>query len=295
MARQLALRGDVTKVYLACRNPQRAQAAQRDLERGTGTAVFQIVIMDVADPRSVRSAMASVDRPLDVLVMNAGGSGGRAPMALTASGATQIFASNVLGHVVLLEELIKNQKLTGVAELVGSEAALGVTKLRVPRPTFTSSSVDEFASVIDGSFFGGRKVNPGLAYGQVKYLGALWMAATARKHPELRFITMSPGNTAGTEGTRDLPNPMRFLIRHVLPRVGPAFKLVHPLTVGTQRLIDGVTDQSLISGAFYASAADQLTGPVIDQATINPDLRDPVIQDHANEAIHRFLSPQETR
>ncbi len=295
MARQLALRGDFAKIYLGCRNQARAEAAKRELENVTGTARFEIVLMDVSDPRSVRSATAFLHRPLTALVMNAGGSGGPAPMALTPDGVTEIFASNVLGHVVLLEALLASQMLSVVAELIGSEAALGVAKLRLPRPVFTDSSADEFASVIDGSFFAGRKVNPGLAYGQVKYLGALWMAATARKHPELRFITMSPGNTAGTEVNRDLPAPARLVVRHVLPRVAPLLKLGHPLEVGTRRLIDGITDPSLHSGVFYASAANQLTGPVVDQATINPDLRDPVIQDHADEAIHRFLSPPEAR
>ncbi len=32
------------------------------------------------------------------------------------------------------------------------------------------------------------------------------------------------------------------------------------------------------SGSFYASTANKLTGPVIDQTTIMPDLRDPSIQ-----------------
>ncbi len=289
VARQLALRGDVKKIYLGCRNPQRAQAAQQDLERTTGRSIFEIVLMDVSDPRSVMAAMPSIEAPLDALIMNAGGSGGPTPMALTADGVTQLFASNVLGHVVLLEGLIATAQISGVAELVGSEAAVGVPKLRLPRPTFASSSADEFASVIDGTFFSGGKVNAGLAYGQVKYLGALWMAALARKHPELRLITMSPGSTAGTSVNRDLPAPARLLVRHVLPRVAPILKLGHGLDVGARRLIDGITDPSLANGAFYASAANQLTGPVVDQVTISADLRRSAIQDQADEAIHRFL------
>ncbi len=289
VARQLALQGNFAKIYLGCRNPQRAQAAQRDLERTTGMSIFAIALMDVSDPRSVTAAISSIEGPLDALVMNAGGSGGPTPMALTADGVTQLFASNVLGHVALLESLLAGGRISGVTELVGSEAAVGVPKLRIPRPTFASSSADEFASVIDGSFFAGGKVNAGLAYGQVKYLGALWMAALARKHPELRFITMSPGNTAGTDVNRDLPAPAVLLVRHVLPRVAPILKIGHELDVGARRLTDGLTDPSLANGAFYASAANQLTGPIVDQATISPDLRDPAIQDQANEAIHRFL------
>jgi hypothetical protein len=51
-----------------------------------------------------------------------------------------------------------------------------------------------------------------------------------------------------------------------------------------------VTDPLLRSGAFYASKASALTGPVIDQADIISELRDPARQDHAAKAIHRFLA-----
>jgi NAD(P)-dependent dehydrogenase (short-subunit alcohol dehydrogenase family) len=48
VARQLALRDDVARIYLACRNPIRAQAAQADLEAATGRSIFDIVVMDVS-------------------------------------------------------------------------------------------------------------------------------------------------------------------------------------------------------------------------------------------------------
>jgi hypothetical protein len=41
---------------------------------------------------------------------------------------------------------------------------------------------------------------------------------------------------------------------------------------------------------FYASAANKMKGPAVDQTDIFPDLANPSLQDHANEAIHRFLT-----
>lgn len=247
--------------------------------------------MDMRDLDSVRRTIPAIETPVDAVVMNAGGMGGPHPMALTPDGATEIFAANVLGHVVLLEELLAAGALGEVAVLTGSEAARGVPKLRISRPAFTSGSVDEFASVIDGSFFGDRKPNVRLTYGQVKYLGALWMAALARQHPGLRFFTRSPGNTAGTHALRDLPLPMRVLAQRVLmPYVAPALGVAHKLDDGAQRLVTAVTDPTLRSGVFYASKLTALTGPVVDQADIIPELRDPIRQDHAAEAIHRFLA-----
>jgi NAD(P)-dependent dehydrogenase (short-subunit alcohol dehydrogenase family) len=291
VARQLALRPDFERIYLGCRNSAKAERAKLDLQRTTGRSIFEVVIIDLTDLASVRAAASAIDGRLDAVLLNAGGTGGPTPAALTVDGVTGVFAQNVLGHVVLLEELIAAGALTEVAVLTGSEAARGVPKLRIPRPGFNDSSVDEFASVIDGSFFRDRKFNAMLAYGQVKYLGALWMAAMARRHPELRFITMSPGNTAGTEAMRDQPAPMRIIAnRVVLPYVMPALGVGHKLEVGAKRLVDAVTDPSLHSGTFYASAAKTITGPIIDQAEIVVELRDETIQEHAYAAIHRFAS-----
>src|ERR1700683_1756613 len=283
VARQLALRPEIARIYLACRNQDRATAAKADLEAATGRSIFDIILMDVADLSSVRAGLAAINGSLDALVMNAGGVGGKTPMDLTADGVTYMFASNVLGHAALLEGLLSEDRLGDVAVFAGSESARGVPKLRMKRPSFVSTSADELATVIDGSYFADRKTDRNLAYGQVKYIGALWMAYLARQHPGRRFITVSPGNTSGTEGPNDLSLPLRLAARYVMPYLG----ISHKLDVGARRLVDGVTDLTLSSGVFYASAANKLTGPLVDQADTFPDLANPLFQDHANEAIHR--------
>ncbi|HEX4393990.1 MAG TPA: hypothetical protein VH084_21000 [Mycobacterium sp.] len=64
----------------------------------------------------------------------------------------------------------------------------------------------------------------------------------------------------------------------------------HSLEDGGRRLVGALTDPSLRSGVFYASAATTLTGPVIDQATIMPELGDAAVQDHAMQAIGRLVT-----
>jgi NAD(P)-dependent dehydrogenase (short-subunit alcohol dehydrogenase family) len=290
VARQLALTGDFDRIYLACRNTDSGRSAAADLERLTGRSIFTVVRMDLTDLDSVRSALGTLDGPLHSVVMNAGGTGGPTPLALTADGVTHVFGSNVLGHVVLLENLLAAGALTSTAVLVGSEAARGVPSMGMARPTFADHSVQEFASVIDGSFFKQRKFNTFLAYGQVKYLGALWISALARQHPNLRLLTVSPGNTAGTDALRDMGPLTRALMNHLLlPYVLPALGRGHRLETGAKRLVAGVTDKQLRSGVFYASASNKVTGPLVDQAEIVADFRDPAIQQHADDAIHRFV------
>src|ERR1022692_44696 len=285
VARQLALRSEIARIYLACRNQDRATSAKAELEAATGRHIFDILLMDFADLGSVRAGLAAIDGSLDALVMNAGVIGGKT-MDLTANGVTTLFATNVRGHVVLLEGLLTEIRLGEVAVFVGSEAARGVPKLRMKRPSFVSTSADELATVIDGSYFAGRKADPNLAFGQVKYIGALWMAYLARQYPDCRFITVSPGGTSGTQAANDLALPLRLAAKYVMPALGFA----HKLDVGARRLVDGVIDPTLSSGVFYASAANKLTGPLVDQADIFPDLANLSFQDHANEAIHRFIT-----
>ena len=112
------------------------------------------------------------------------------------------------------------------------------------------------------------------------------MAYLARQYPDRRFITVSPGNTTGTQAPNDLQLPLRIAAKYVMPHLG----IAHKLDVGAKRLVDGVTDPTLSSGVFYASAANTLKGPLVNQADIFPDFANPTFQDHANEAIHRFIS-----
>src|SRR5246127_4818483 len=258
VARQLALRPEMARIYLACRSQERATTAKAELEGATGRRIFDIVVMDVANLDSVRAGLAAVDGFVDALVMNAGVIGPQS-MALTVDGVTTVFATNVLGHVVLLEGLLAEGRLGEVAVFVGSEAVRGVPKLRMKGPSFVSTSADELASVIDGRYFANLKPDFNLAFGQAKYIGALWMAYLARKYPNRRFITISPGNTTGTGAASGLPLPMR---------------------VGAKRRVDGVTDPALSSGAFYASAENKLNGPMVNQADFVPGLSNPSFQDN---------------
>jgi NAD(P)-dependent dehydrogenase (short-subunit alcohol dehydrogenase family) len=286
VARQLAMRPETARIYLACRNQDRAMTARAELETATGRCIFEIILMDVASLASVRAGVAAIDGSVDALVMNAGVIGGKPLMDLTADGVTTLFATNVLGHAVLLEGLLTENRLGEVAVFVASEAARGIPKLRFKRPSFVTTSADELATVMDGSYFAGKKADRNLAFGQTKYIGALWMAYLARHYPDLRFITVSPGNTTGTQAADGAALPLRMAAKYVMPRLG----IAHELEVGAKRLVDGVIDPSLSSGVFYASAAGKLIGPLVNQAEIFPDLANPSYQDHANEAIHRFIT-----
>jgi NAD(P)-dependent dehydrogenase (short-subunit alcohol dehydrogenase family) len=290
VARQMALRDGVERIYLACRNEAKARAAKQELEQQTGKHVFKIVLMDVSDVSNVKSALNGLQEPIDALVMNAGGSGGKTPLHLTRDGVTEIFAANVLGHVALFEGLVASGRLKKTAVYLGSEAARGVPKMRMKRPALPTSSPEDFADVITGRDFAGKSFDGALAYAEVKYVAALWMAYQASVHPNLRIITMSPGNTQGTEIANGMPTAVRLLMKYVMmPIVAPLMGMAHSLQTGASRIVAGLTDSTLKSGVFYGSGAQTLTGPVMNQSEIFPDLAHPAFQQNADQAIHRFV------
>ena len=106
-ARQFAVSGKVDKIILGCRNLEKANKAKEELESSTGKKIFEMLQIDVANLDSVRSAVDSLKDPIEGLVMNAGGMGGENFNNLTKYGATEQFTANVLGHYVLLKELLK--------------------------------------------------------------------------------------------------------------------------------------------------------------------------------------------
>ncbi|UTW65450.1 SDR family NAD(P)-dependent oxidoreductase [bacterium SCSIO 12643] len=288
-AKQLALKKSTERIVLACRNPTKAEAAKRELEQITNRSIFEILIMDVSKPESVRAAVKKLNQPVDALIMNAGGTGGRTPEKITKDGVTNITAVNLLGHVVLLDELLKADKLKKVALFASTEAARGIKKMGMKRPDLKTSSVQEFKSVFDGTAFG-SSFDPMQVYGVVKYGGTMWMSSMARKNKNIRFISMSPGGTRGTQGFDDLPFLQRFMFKYVgMPIFMPLLGLSHSLSKGAKRFVDGIENEALKSGTFYASKENVLTGPVVDQSDIFSDLKIESYQDNAAQAIYSFI------
>ncbi|MET3120883.1 NAD(P)-dependent dehydrogenase (short-subunit alcohol dehydrogenase family) [Oxalobacteraceae bacterium GrIS 2.11] len=260
-ARQFALKKETKKIILFCRNQAKAEAAKKDLEHQTGKKIFEIIIGDVTDAASVRSAVEQIKEPVDTVILNAGGVVGKTAAKFTPSGMNELAATNILGHVILVEELIKRDKLTQTVLVVSAEAVPGVKMLGIKPVAMRTSSADEFAAVLDGSYFG-NKFDALQAYAYVKYAASMWALSMARKYPKLKFVVVSPGNTKGTQAPTNLPPPMQFMLKYLMmPVVFPLMGgMVHGLEVGAKRFVDAVSDEQYQSGVFYASKQGKLSG-----------------------------------
>ena len=111
-AADLAGRG--ASLVLACRNEGKALPVIDELRAASGNDAIEFLALDLADLASVRRAAAEVlatDRPLHVLVNNAGLAGQR---GRTADGFELAFGTNHLGHFLLTTLLL--DRLRGSAE-----------------------------------------------------------------------------------------------------------------------------------------------------------------------------------
>lgn len=292
-ARQLASQKGIEKVILACRNPDKALAAKKSLEETTDKrdGFYETLMIDVSNLDSVQKAVNDLQDPIDGLIMNAGGGGGKDPAAMTKHHVPAVVAVNVLGHALLIDLLLEQKKLTRTAVYAGSEAARGIPGFK--KLQFKSGSVDEFATYVDGS--GYKKKVSEIMYGGTKLVAALWMSSMARKEPKIRFVTMSPGGTVGTEGTKDLPKAKKFLFTKVMFPILKAMGKVHTVEVGAKRYLDALLEEDRFeSGVFYGSKKG-ISGPTADQVMYADYLADKSFQDHANEAIHMFIPREPTK
>jgi NAD(P)-dependent dehydrogenase (short-subunit alcohol dehydrogenase family) len=161
-ARALASAG--AEVTLAVRRPRAAQEIAAGIIADTGNAAVSVSALDLSDQGSVRAFTAAWDRPLHILVNNAG------IMALpemerTAEGWEMQFATNFMGHFALT---------TGLHDALA--AANGARIVSV------SSSGHLFSPVVfDDLHFDFRRYDPLAAYGQSKTAGALLAVEATRR------------------------------------------------------------------------------------------------------------------
>lgn len=146
-AHALAARGG--RVHVACRSPEKGQAAVAGIRETTGSDQVAFLQLDLADLGSVREAartFLALGEPLHVLINNAGVAGRR---GLTKDGFELIFGVNHLGHFAFTTALLENLTSSRARIVnVASDAHLQATGIdfdRLRRPARTMAAMHEYA------------------------------------------------------------------------------------------------------------------------------------------------------
>lgn len=294
-SRQLALSDKVGHVVLMCRRQEAAEEAIVNLAEATGKPAdhFSFVLCSLTSFESVNKAVESLDKTIDLFLMNAGG---MASKDLTSDGVSQTMAMNTTGHALMLEGLLKQGKLASKARCVysGSEIASGVPGMN-PTPVFEAPYVDAVTSHINATFVHDQyeKDNRLFTYGYAKAVGALYISALARENPDMYMVSVSPGGTSGTNVYKNAD----WWIRKIMYVAGGLMTLMgkqHSVATGAKRYVDALlqTGYEFPSGTFIASKnKNAVTGALGDQAAKAPmyALDNHELQDAAAKAIRNFF------
>ena len=157
-ARELARKG--ASVVLACRNMQKGEAALAQVHAAGGDA--ELAALDLGSLASVRAFAAGQERPVDLLLCNAGVMA--PPRSETADGFETQIGTNHLGHFALTGLLLERLK--------AAEA---------PRVVSTSSNGHRMGRIDFDDLQGRRRYRRWRAYGQSKLANLLFMRELDRR------------------------------------------------------------------------------------------------------------------
>ncbi|KAG6826622.1 hypothetical protein H0H92_015114 [Tricholoma furcatifolium] len=190
-----ALLAHNAKVYMAARNPEKAQAAIADLRAQTGKdAIF--LKLDLADLKSVKAAAAEFlekEKELHILFNNGGVM--YAPIDdLTADGYDLQMGTNVLGHFYFTKLLLPVLLSTAASSASASEKHEHVRVLTTSSVTHYLAPAIDFATFRDGT--PRRRLGTAMLYAQSKLADLVFAVELGRRYGARGVVSMAlnPGN-----------------------------------------------------------------------------------------------------
>lgn len=213
-AEQLVKQGQ--HVILACRNPQKAQAAQDKL-RALGQGQVDLISLDLNSLENTNKAANQIaDRygNLDVLINNAGLFA--KTKQLTADGFEQQFGVNYLGHFLLTQKLLPVLEKSAQARIV-----------------HLASIAHWAGSIKPNKFRAEGFYNPLFYYGQSKLANLLFSNALAERMAGTTITNNSlhPGGVA-SDIYRELPKPVYEVMKIGLVPTSVPAKLITEMAIG---------------------------------------------------------------
>lgn len=267
---QLATRSPA-KIYLAARNPSKAEAALSEIKEraGENCAPIQILNLDLSSFASIKKAAAEVlanESRLDLLIANAGVMGAN---GVTSEGYEIQFGVNHMGHALLIRSLLPLMQETAKREGI----AAGET-----RCVILSSTAESFAPSSLYPFEGlkGDLASTGMwaKYGISKMANLHYAAQLAKRYSEaetgIRFVSIHPGGVVTNLGDtlNNWPRTERFI-----KKVAGTLLRLKPVEEGVRNQLwaatcpDGFGVKAPESGVFYhpVGVADKATKMAYDE------------------------------
>lgn len=257
------------KVILGVRTIEKGKDARTKLVERTGKQVFDIIAVDISEPKSADEAVEELKRRkvnIDLLILNAGMSGG-GNRSYNSSGVEMTFA-NIIGHHVLTMNLIKDGLMPLDSHIVvaGSEGARG--DMMGMNPVDFGPFADEhfegdLVKALETiaryeSPYEDKSMN---IYVTSKVYTNWWAAVLARKLPQGMVVNaVSPGSVPSTNFARDQGFLMRRIMIPTMNTLGRFMGMSWNIRNAADRYIKAGEFKAENTGHFYASPPGKLVG-----------------------------------
>jgi retinol dehydrogenase 12 len=230
------------QIWLAARNPQKAQAAIDDIKKQVPDAPLKFLELDLASFASIRKAAATFlaeSGRLDILMLNAGIMA--CPPGQTKEGYEIQFGTNHMGHALLTKLLIP--VLDKTAKMVQPDGGdVRVVVLSSRGHTWSVNGAIDFDSLkTDGAKYGAYSL-----YGQSKTSNVLFARQLAKEYPQLKVAAVHPGVVKTNLMTGSTGGP--WIIRLLQP-IG--YHFLTSLEDGAKNQLWASVSKELKSGEYY--------------------------------------------
>jgi len=237
------LAGKGARILLGCRSQSKASQAVADILIAHPDANIDIIALDLASLKSIKSAAAVVEQEarLDVLINNAGIM--FPPFELTTDGFESQFGVNHLGPFALTALLLKKLRSNLNARVVS-----------------TASIAHKTSTIFFDDITAKKRYNPVTRYAQSKLANLLFGYELQRRLFAVNDATLSvmahPG-IAETELSRYVPGPLRMLMSLITPLMNSAAEGAWPTLLAA-------TGNQVASGYYYGPCKRlETAGPAI--------------------------------
>lgn len=205
-------------IVLAGRSPGRMKEVAEQLRQSSGARV-RILQLDTSSLASVREAAVAIRSmieaaeidPLQAILCNAGGRG-FGPVLHSPEGYEATFASNYLGHFLLVNRLIDSVANDG--RIVFTASGTHDPDTRDGRAVGPAVEPDAWKLAKVGAD-GGKPLSSGVRYATAKLCVMLFAYELHRRlrrnGSEIASIAFDPGSVSGTSFLRGAPPPLRFI------------------------------------------------------------------------------------
>lgn len=183
-------------VYLFCRNKERAEAAQKEIQESTQNQKVNILLGDVSEPKQIErvvSEFLAKEQKLDCLICNAGALFN--DRRVNSEGDEITFRAHLVSGSYQLTKLLLPSLKKASAESKGEARVIYVASGGLYNAKFPkweeAASTGEYESSYDGN----------LAYSYAKRGQLLLAERFTKEYPEISFYSSHPGwvRTAGVD------------------------------------------------------------------------------------------------